>query len=100
MAYKLFEYRNKFYLFLKNIASDPSATKKEKESCIENIFMLTNALGNILSGFHLYEEAREVFKSINNAEFVFKIFEAELKLTEAQVDKNRSLLLEYGKYAG
>jgi shikimate kinase len=53
VAYKLFEYRNKFYAFLKNIILD--GTKKEKESCIENIFTLSNALGKLLSGFHMYE---------------------------------------------
>jgi hypothetical protein len=31
------------------------------------IFRLSNGLGHFLSGFHLYEEAREVFKSLNNA---------------------------------
>lgn len=41
-----------------------------------------------------------MFKSTNNAEFVFKIFEMEVKITEADSEKNRSLLLEYGKYAG
>jgi len=49
-------------------------TKKEKESCIEIIFVLSNALGYFLSGFQLHEEAREVFKSLNNSEFVFNIF--------------------------
>lgn len=75
-------------------------TKKEKESSIESIFALTNCLGNILSSFTYYDDAREVFKSINNADLVFNIFETELKALESNPQKCRSLLLEYGKYAG
>jgi hypothetical protein len=31
---------------------------------------------------------------------VFKNFEAEMKLHESDVEKYRSLLMKYGKYAG
>ena len=62
--------------------------------------MLSNALGKILSGFQLYQEARQVFKSTNNADSVFKIFDAELKTLQNDHQKTRALLLEYGKYAG
>ena len=71
------------------------AIKKEKESAIESIFALSNCLGNILSSFEYYEDAREVFKSINNADLVFSIFETELKASESNPQKCRSLLLEY-----
>jgi hypothetical protein len=98
VAYKLFEYRNKFYDFLKNIIYEGS--KAEKESSIENIFTLTNSLGHLLPGFHLYEEAREVFKSTNNADMVFKIFETELKVKENDAKASRLLLIQYGRYAG
>lgn len=76
IAVKLLEYRNKYYEFLLNLKDE--GTKDEKESSIENIFALTNSLGNILSNFEYYEDAREVFKSINNADFVFNIFDTEL----------------------
>jgi hypothetical protein len=53
-----------------------------------------------LTGFQFYEEAREVFKSLNNSEFVFKNFEVEMKVFESDIIKSRELLMKYGKYAG
>jgi hypothetical protein len=58
-------------------------------------------LGQFLLDSELYKEAREVFLSINNADQVFKIYEAELAKTDKNsLGKSRSLLLEYGRSAG
>jgi hypothetical protein len=75
VAFKLFQYRNKFYLYLQNIIKDDrKEDKAEKESCIESIFRLTNALGSLLLGLGCFEEAKLVYKSNNNAQLVFQIF--------------------------
>lgn len=61
--------------------------------------------------FNNYSLAREVYKSVSNAEMVFKMYEAELKTMEdnrkrdndLKLENNReeerNLLMEYGTYA-
>ena len=98
--------------------------KKEKEDAIEQIFLLSNLLGGILTGFSLYEMARAVYKSVSNVEMVFKMFEAELKslesstkeinirespikespikannIKENNIKEYRKILMNYGHYA-
>jgi hypothetical protein len=75
---RLLEYRQKCYKFLLNLQKTPKFSHKEKEAAIEQIFALSNALSTILVGFNYYGYAREVYKSINNAEMVFKMYETEL----------------------
>jgi len=83
VAFKLFTCRQKCFKYLKNLNANKNSLKKEKEDAIEQIFLLSNLLGGILTGFSLYEMARAVYKSVSNVEMVFKMFEAELKSLES-----------------
>jgi hypothetical protein len=56
-----------------------SADKKMRDALTEVLFMITKAIGELLAKNSYHEPAREVLKTIHDAEGIFQLFELQLK---------------------
>ena len=77
---------------MKNIEEE-EFSKDTRERLTELIVILTNALANMLQTFQMYSDARECYRSVNNAELVFQMYELECKNEVSNPEKQVNLLL-------